>query len=450
MIDEVRSSKYTGARGPPDLELAIRDKRINNSPHPAIGLNATGTGTHDLDLFNRCTKFQRAKELIKTGYYPYFRPISEAHDGTESTVFGRRLIMFGSNNYLGLTHDPRVQEAARKAVEKYGTGCTGSRFLNGTLDLHEELEDRLARFTGKEAALTFSTGFQANLGSIATLVGRDDVIFCDRENHASIFDGCRLSFGEVRKFRHNDMEDLERLLGREQSKGGRLIVVDGIFSMLGDIVDLPSIVKLARKYEARILVDEAHAVGVLGARGVGTTEHFGLTDEVDLILGTFSKSFASMGGFVAGPESVIHYIKHHSRPLIFSASISPSCAATVLAAMDVLENDPSVRDKLWDNVRYVKKGLIDLGLETGDSQTPIQPIIVGDQLKTFVYWKRLFDEGIYVNPVISPAAPPGKDLIRTSYMATHTREQIDRALALFAKYGRQLGVIKGHTQKKEA
>ena len=246
------------------------------------------------------------------------------------------------------------------------------------------------------------------------------------------------------------MEDLERLLAREQSKGGRLIVVDGIFSMLGDIVDLPSIVKLARKYEARVLVDEAHAVGVLGARGVGTTEHFGLTDEVDLILGTFSKSFASMGGFVAGPESVIHYIKHHSRPLIFSASISPSCAATVLAAMDVLENDPSVKDRLWDNVRYVKEGLADIGLDTGDSQTPIQPIIVGDQMKTFVYWKRLFDEGIYVNPVISPAAPPGKDLIRTSYMATHTREQIDRALALFAKYGRQLGVIKGHTQKKEA
>ena len=403
-----------------------------------------------MDLFDKCRKFQRAKELIKQGYYPYFRPISESLAGTEAIVLGRRLIMFGSNNYLGLTHHPSVQEAARKAVDKYGTGCTGSRFLNGTLDLHEELESRLARFTGKEAALTFSTGFQANLGSIATLVGRDDVIFCDRENHASIFDGCRLSFGEVRKFRHNNMKDLERLLEREKSESGKLIVVDGIFSMLGDIVDLPTIVALAQKYDARVLVDDAHAIGVLGERGAGTAEHFGLTDEVDLILGTFSKSFAAMGGFVAGPESVIHYIKHHSRPLIFSASISPACAATVIAALDVVESKPFIREKLWDNVRYMKEGLSELGLETGDSQTPIQPIIVGDQMKTLMFWKKLYDEGIYVNPVISPAAPPGKDLIRTSTIATHTREQIDRALELFARFSQQLGIPTEQAPRQKA
>jgi 8-amino-7-oxononanoate synthase len=403
-----------------------------------------------LDLFDKCRKFQRAKELIKQGYYPYFRPISESCRGTEAVVNGHRLIMFGSNNYLGLTHHPAVQEAAAKAIERYGTGCTGSRFLNGTLDLHEELETRLARFVGKEACLTFSTGFQANLGTIATLVGRDEVIFCDRENHASIFDGCRLSFGEVRKFRHNDMEDLERLLAREESAAGRLIVVDGLFSMLGDLADLPAIVELARKYEARVLVDEAHAVGVMGPRGAGTVEHFGLTDEVDLVLGTFSKSFASMGGFVAGPESVIHYVKHHSRPLIFSASMSPPCAATVLAALDVIESDPSVREALWDNVDYVRRGLIELGLDNGESRTPIQPIIVGDQMKTFVYWKRLYDAGVYVNPVISPAAPPGKDLIRTSYMATHQRAQIDRALELFAHYATQLGIRSHPAPRRQA
>jgi len=398
-----------------------------------------------LDLFEKCGSFQRAKELIKAGYYPYFRPIAESHVGTEATVNGHRLIMFGSNNYLGLTHHPTVQEAAARAIERYGTGCTGSRFLNGTLDLHEELETRLARFIGKEACLTFSTGFQANLGSIATLVGRDDVIFCDRENHASIFDGCRLSFGEVRKFRHNDMDDLERLLAREKSTGGKLIVVDGLFSMLGDLADLPAIVALSKKYDARVMVDEAHAVGVMGPRGAGSAEHFGLTDDVDLVLGTFSKSFASMGGFVAGPEPVIHYIKHHSRPLIFSASISPTCAATALAALDVIESDPLVREQLWDNVEYVRQGLIERGLDNGDSRTPIQPIIVGDQMKTFVYWKRLYDDGIYVNPVISPAAPPGKDLIRTSYMSTHTHAQIDRALELYARYAMQLGITQGET-----
>ncbi|MBN2490029.1 MAG: pyridoxal phosphate-dependent aminotransferase family protein [Planctomycetes bacterium] len=403
-----------------------------------------------MDLFDKCRKFQRAKELIQQGYYPYFRPISESRGGTEAVVNGRTLIMFGSNNYLGLTHHPAVQEAAARAIERYGTGCTGSRFLNGTLDLHEELEERLARFVGKEACLTFSTGFQANLGSIATLVGRDEVIFCDRENHASIFDGCRLSFGEVRKFRHNDMEDLERLLAREPSAGAKLIVVDGLFSMLGDLADLPTLVELARKYGARVLVDEAHAVGVMGPRGAGSAEHFGLTDEVDLILGTFSKSLASMGGFVAGPEAVIHYIKHHSRPLIFSASISPSCAATVLAALEVVETEPAVRAALWDNVDYMRRGLAERELDSGESRTPIQPIIVGDQMKTFVYWKRLYDAGVYVNPVISPAAPPGKDLIRTSTMATHTHEQIDRALDLFAHFATQLGIRKQPAPKSQA
>ncbi len=394
-----------------------------------------------MDLFDKCGKFRRAKEVMKAGYYPYFSPISESRGGTEATVRGQRLLMLGSNNYLGLTHHPVVQEAAAKAIERYGTGCTGSRFLNGTLTLHEELETRLARFCGKESALTLSTGFQTNLGVIATLVGRDDVVFSDRENHACIFDACRLSFGELRKFRHNDLDDLERLLERESAPGGKLIVVDGVFSMIGEVVDLPRIVELKKRYPSRIMVDDAHAFGVLGPTGAGTAEHFGLTDEVDLVVGTFSKSFASMGGFVAGPEQVIHYLKHHSRPLIFSASISPSCAATALAALDVIEADPTIREALWANVEYWKNGLRALGFDNGDSNTPVQPIIVGDQMKTFVFWKRLFEAGVYVNPVIPPAAPPGKELIRTSLMATHTRDQLDRALDILATIGRELEII---------
>lgn len=403
-----------------------------------------------LDLFDKCRKFRRAKEVMATGYYPYFSPISDSKGGTEAVVNGNSLLMFGSNNYLGLTHHPHVQEAAAKAIERYGTGCTGSRFLNGTLTLHEELEERLARFCGKEAALTLSTGFQTNLGVIATLVGRDDVVFSDRENHACIFDACRLSFGELRKFRHNDLDDLERLLEREDEKRGKLIVVDGVFSMLGEIVDLPRVVQLAKRFNARVMVDDAHAIGVLGKTGAGTAEHFDLTDEVDLIVGTFSKSFASMGGFVAGPESVIHYLKHHSRPLIFSASISPPCAAATLAALDVMERDPSIRTRLWENVDYVRRGFEELGFDNGGSVTPIQPIIVGDLMKTFVYWKKLFDAGVYVNPVIAPAAPPGKELIRTSLIATHTRDQIDRALELFSSVGRELGIAPVPTPQPEA
>ncbi len=393
-----------------------------------------------LDVFDKCQKFVRAKELMANGHYPYFRAIEET-EANEVIIANRRMIMIGSNNYLGLTHHPEVQEAAVRAIHKYGSGCTGSRFLNGTLDLHEELEDRLAKFMGFEAALTFTTGFQTNLGSIATLVGKNDVILCDRENHASIIDGCRLSFGETKKYRHNDLEDLERILQSIPPQKGKLIITDGVFSMLGDVVNLPEIVKLAKKYEARVTVDDAHGIGVLGAGGRGTCEHFGLTDEVDVLLGTFSKSFASVGGFVAGSKNVIHYIKHHARPLIFSASLPPASAAVVIACLDIIEREPERKQALWRNVNKMKTSLDAMGFDTGPTESPIIPIVIGDMMTTFKVWKYLFERGIYTNPVISPAVPAGKDLIRTSYMATHTDEELDRVLEVFEGVRDILGAV---------
>jgi len=394
-----------------------------------------------LDLFNKCYNFTRAKEAIEAGIYPYFRPIESGAD-TQVVINGKPVIMIGSNNYLGLTQDPRVKKAAQDAIEKFGTGCTGSRFLNGTLSLHEELEERLADFMQREAALVFSTGFQTNLGTISTIVGKDDLIFADRENHASIVDGCRLAFGKTVKYRHNDMNDLERLLKmHEDDDAGKLIVSDGVFSMGGDIVDLPRMVELGKQYGARIMIDDAHSVGVLGDHGRGTAEHFGLEDQVDIVMGTFSKSFASIGGFIAGDEQIIHYIKHHSRSLIFSASPPPASVATVLACLDILEKEPERRERLWAVTDKMRKGFKELGFNTGNSETPIIPVIIGDDDTTFAFWKALFDNGVYTNPVISPAVPPGMSLIRTSYMATHTDEELDTVLGVFEKVGKQLGII---------
>jgi 8-amino-7-oxononanoate synthase len=393
-----------------------------------------------MDLFEKCINFTEAEEVKKLGVYPYFRPISSGQD-TEVMVDGKKMIMIGSNNYLGLTSHPKVKEAAIEAVRKFGSGCSGSRFLNGTLELHEELEDRLAKFMKKEAALVFSTGFQTNLGTISALVNRKDYVIIDRSVHASIVDACRLSFGEVLKFKHNDMDDLARILGNCNNDSGKLIAVDGVFSMEGDIVDLPEIVRLAKKHNARVLVDDAHSIGVLGEHGRGTAEHFGLEDEIDIVMGTFSKSFASLGGFIASSERVINYIKHFSRALIFSASPPPAAVAACLAALKIIESEPERRERLWKITRRMHEEFKSLGFKIGNTQTPIIPIYIGDDMKTFQFWKMLSDEGIFVNPIISPAVPPGSQLIRTSYTATHTDEQMDRVLEVFKKVGKKMGVI---------
>ncbi len=392
-----------------------------------------------MDIFEKCFCYTAAKEARESGYYPYFKPI-ESGQGSQVIIRGRRMIMIGSNNYLGLTSHPKLKEAAIKAVEKYGSGCTGSRFLNGTLDIHEELEAKLAEFMGKEAALVFSTGFQTNLGTISTVVGRGDIVITDRADHASILDGCRLSFGKLMKFKHNDMEDLERVL-KTCGKKGKLIIVDGIFSMEGDIADLPNIVKLAKRFGARVMVDDAHSMGVLGENGRGTAEHFDLMDEVDIVMATFSKSFASIGGFVVAKEEVIDFIKHNSRALIFSASPPPASVAVVLAALEIIKDEPERRRKLWENARMMLEGFKGMGFDTGTSQTPVVPIIIGDQMKTFIFWRQLFNEGIFANPAIPPAVPPGRSLIRTSYMATHTKDELNRVLEVFGKVGKDLGII---------
>jgi len=391
-----------------------------------------------MDLFEKCRQFTRAREAMESGYYPYFIPLDQT-EGTEVVIGGRRLIMIGSNNYLGLTTHPKVRQAAIDAVRQYGTSCTGSRFLNGNLMMHKELEARLAAYVRKEAALVFSTGYQTNLGAISALVGRGEVVITDRDDHASIVDGCHLAFGEMKRFRHSDMADLERVL-KATGDAGKLVVVDGVFSMGGDIAPLPEIVPLCRKYGARLMVDDAHSIGVLGG-GRGTGIHFGLNDEVDLIMGTFSKSFASLGGFLAGDEDVIHYIQHMARSLIFSASMPPSNVAAVLAALDVMENEPERIERLWAIVKKMREGFRQLGFDTGKSETPVIPIYIGDDMKTIYAWKALFDAGIYTNPVIPPGVAPNQSLLRTSYMATHTDEQLDRVLATFEQVGRQLELI---------
>ena len=392
-----------------------------------------------MDLFDKCKKYTAAKEVMAAGFYPYFHVVESEQD-PEVIVHGRKMIMLGSNNYLGLTSHPKVKEAAIEAIKKYGSGCAGSRFLNGTLDLHVKLEDKLAAFFRKEAALTFSTGYQTNLGIISSIAGKDDVLVLDKLDHASIIDACRLSFAEVKKFKHSDMGSLEFVL-KECGDRAKLVVVDGVYSMEGDIAPLPAIVKLCKKYGARLMVDDAHGVGVLGKTGRGTAEHFGLEDEVDIIMGTYSKSMASIGGFVTADEDVVHYIKHTSRPLIFSASPPPASVASVIAALDIIDQEPERRERLWNNTHKMMKAFTQLGFETGPTQTPIIPILVGDMEQAFMMWKILHEENVFVNPVVPPAVQQGRCMIRTSYMATHTEEMLDRVLGILEKTGKKLGLI---------
>jgi 8-amino-7-oxononanoate synthase len=391
-------------------------------------------------LFDKCRNFTRAREVQAAGLYPYFKAISRSED-TVVVIEGKERIMMGSNNYLGLTHHPEVLGAARSALERYGSGCTGSRFLNGTLDLHEQLETELAEFLGKESCLVFSTGYQANLGVISGLVGRGDVVFLDKLDHASIVDGAKMSHGETTRFNHGDLAGLDRKLQRVPEGTGTMLIVDGVYSMEGDVADLPALLRITQKYGAALAVDDAHSIGVLGPKGDGTAAHFGVTEEVDLIVGTFSKSLASIGGFAAGAENIIHYLKHHSRPLIFTAALPPSNTAGVLAALHVMQREPERRDALWANTRRLQDGLRTLGFDIGPTDTPIVPVLIGPLEKTFLFWRKLFDAGVFTNPVVPPAVPPSQCRLRTSLMATHTDEQIDRALDTFGRLGKELGVI---------
>jgi 8-amino-7-oxononanoate synthase len=391
-------------------------------------------------LQKRMGAFTTPDILKQSGIYPYFRPIEENND-TEVIIEGKRILMFGSNSYMGLTNHPKVKEAAKQAIEKYGSSCSGSRFLNGTSDLHVELEEQLAAFVGKEDALVFTTGFQANLGTVATLVDRHGVIILDELDHASIIEGSRLSFSRVLKFSHNNMMALEELLQGLPPQMHKLIVVDGIFSMEGDICHLPTIVALAEKYSAMVMVDDAHALGVIGEKGSGTANHFGLTDKVDLIMSTFSKSLASVGGFVASSKEVINYLKHHARSLIFSASIPPSAAAAALAALDIIRTEPERQEMLWRNTAYISRAVRKIGFDTGNCLTPIIPIYIRDNELTFRFTQRLFEEGIFVNPVVSPAVKSDSSMIRMSIMATHTIEQLDEAISKLEKIADELNVF---------
>jgi 8-amino-7-oxononanoate synthase len=408
--------------------------------HPAQE-ESKGAPARAGDIFDKAFGFTRADEAMAAGIYPYFKAIAEQHGGTVK-VDGREMIITGSNDYLGLTQDPRLEKAAVAVFDNYGTSCTGSRYLTGTLALHEELERRLAEFFKAEAALTFSTGFLGMLAVLSALTGRQDILYLDREDHASLYDGARLSFGTTRKYRHNDLEDLERLLARDAGKpGGRMIVTDGVFSMSGHIADLPGIVELARKYGARVAVDDAHATGVLGENGRGTPEHFGLEDEIDLIIGTFSKSFASVGGFMTGPRAVINYVKHHGRPFIFTAALPAMQVAVALEALNIMETEPNHRKRLQQNATQLRDGLSALGFDTLGSETQIVPVLIGPDELTVIFWKGLWEAGVFTTPALPPGVPPGQSIIRTSVNANHTPEQIGRLLEAFATVGRTLGVI---------
>ena len=383
------------------------------------------------DLFEKCRNFTIARQLMDSGIYPYFKAM-ESEQAPEVMIQGKKFIMFGSNNYLGLANDPRMKAAAIEAVRKYGTGVAGSRFLNGNTVLHTELEKKLAAFKGREAALIYATGYQMNLGVVSALVGKGDFAIIDKLDHASILDGCRLSQGEVRRFRHNSPEDLDRVLKDIGPRHGKLVIVDGVFSMEGDIAPIPELSKICRKHGARLMVDDAHATGVLGRRGHGTMEYFGLTrKEVDLVVGTCSKSFAAVGGFVVGDEQIIHYVQHVSRSMIFSAALPPASVAAISKAIDIIEEEPQRIKKLWDNSAYLMERFKAMGLNTGETQTPIIPVIIGDNEKTFMLWRLLYDNGLFTNPVVSPAVPPKRSLLRVVVTATHTREQLDRALNIF-------------------
>jgi 8-amino-7-oxononanoate synthase len=380
------------------------------------------------------------QKAMQAGIYPYFRTIESDQD-TVVTINGRRVMMFGSNSYLGLTNHPKIKEAAKKAIDKYGTGCAGSRFLNGTLDIHVQLEERIAAMSGKEGALCYSTGFQVNLGVVSCLTGRRDYVLLDELDHASIIEGSRLSFSRVLKYGHNDMDSLEKKLKQCSPDSLKLIVADGIFSMEGDIVKLPRMVELAEKYDASIMIDDAHSTGVLGVEGRGTASHFGLTESVDLIMGTFSKSLASLGGFIASDKYTINYLKHNSRSLIFSASMTPASAASVIAAMDIMMSEPERISHLWDITRYALRGFGEMGFDTGKSESPIIPLFIRDNEKALLLTQRLLADGIFVNPVVSPAVPKNNSLIRYSLMATHTKEQVDISIDKITKAARDLGII---------
>lgn len=418
------------------------NKNLNNQavrPTPAAPAPAVPP-TNGVPLLEKARTFRNAAQVRATGLYPYFRTISSAQD-TEVIIEGKKVLMLGSNSYLGLTNHPKIKEAARAAVEKYGTGCAGSRFLNGTLQIHLELEEALARWINKESVLLYSTGFQVNLGVISALVGRDEYVLADKSNHASIVDGCLLSQGEFIRFPHLDLEALENRLRKLPLGAGKLIVVDGVFSMEGDVFPLPELCRIAGKYQAAVMVDDAHGIGVLGRQGAGTASHFGLTDDVQLIMGTFSKSLASLGGFIAADFETIDYLKHHSRALIFSASMSPANAAAVLAALDIMIKEPQRIANLWHNTERMKSGLKSLGFDLGESASPILPVYVRDLMLTFQFCKRLEQEGVFVNPVVSPGVLPGREIIRISLMATHTDRQIDFALEKLGEVGKELGLI---------
>ncbi len=391
-------------------------------------------------IFDKCAAYTRADETKAQGIYPYFRLIETGQD-TEVTVDGRKMLMLGSNSYLELTTHPKVKERAVEAVRQFGTGCAGSRFLNGTLPLHVELEKRLAEFVGKPAALLYTTGYQTNTGVISCLVQRGEYVLSDKLNHACIVEGGLLSPGTMIRYDHGDMADLERQLAALPAEAGKLIVSDGVFSMEGKICKLPEITRLARKYGAQVMLDDAHSIGVLGTGGAGTAAHFGLTDEVDLIMGTFSKSLAAIGGFIAASERVVNYLKHHSRPFIFSASAAPANVAAALAALDVIRDEPERMERLWENTRFMKQGLDALGFDTAGSETPIIPIVVGDPERCFRMWRWLHDAGIFINPVVPPAVPPRRSLVRLSLTAGHTRQQLTWALEQLALAGREFGLI---------
>jgi 8-amino-7-oxononanoate synthase len=393
------------------------------------------------DVFDKCGAWKDVKIAKATGLYPYYRPIEASHASTEVDIEGRRVIMVGSNNYLGLAGDPRVKEAALEAIRRFGTTCSGSRLLNGTLSLHEELESRLAKFLGRESALACSTGFQTNVATVSAILGRHDVVFTDRQNHASLVDGVRLGFAEEKRYRHQDMGHLEALLDATDPDAGKIIITDGVFSMEGDLCNLPKIVELAQRHRARVMTDDAHAMGVLGEHGRGTAEYFGLEAQTDLVMGTFSKSFASLGGVIAGPADVITFIKHRARPVVFSASMTPPSVASALKALDIIESEPQRRVRLLDIAEKMHNGFRAMGYDTGVSVTPVVPVLVGDQVKCFRFWKALFEAGVFTNPVIPPAVEPGHALLRTSYMATHSDAQLDRVLDQFERIGRKMGII---------
>src|ERR1017187_3582753 len=412
------------------------DREINNRP---VHRKAPAAPPH-CALLDKARDFKTADQLRALGLYPYFRTISSAQD-TEVLIEGKKVLMLGSNSYLGLTNHPQIKAAARAAVEKYGTGCAGSRFLNGSLDIHLELEAALAKLVNKEAVLLYSTGFQVNLGVISALVGKGEYVLGDKSNHASIVEGCLLAQGKFLRFAHKDMAALESRIEKLEPEAGKLIVVDGVFSMEGDVIQLPEICRIAGEYGAAVMVDDAHSIGVLGKNGAGTASHFGLTDQVHLIMGTFSKSLASLGGFIASDAETIDYLKHHSRPLIFSASMSPANAAAVLAALEIMRSEPERIAQLWHNTARLKQGLVSLGFNLGASETPILPVHCGNMTLAFRFSNRLEEEGVFVNLVVYPGVPSGQELIRVSLMATHTDRQIDFALDKFGMVGRELGVL---------